>query len=282
MKKIAPIRRALFAVASLLSISMADGAESPPQETRWNNPDRPPSPGLVHGNFHSASMAQEIGYNVYLPPGYEENSVHYPVVYFLHGAGGDENSDAGAFSGLVARLIQENKIEPLICVFPNGGKRSGYRDHPETKIMVETMIVKELLPLIDQTYRTRSSHDARVAVGFSMGGAGAVRFGIKYPDLFSVVGSWGGAFGGRDNRALPADFATDALASVAGRVRLLLVVGAKDFTLSSYPDLLRNLTEAKFPCAFQILSDVEHDPGAYYKRNGEDMLRFLSAGFKRR
>ena len=269
-------------VLTSLVIPMLNGADSPPPETRWNNADRAEIPGLVHGSFQSQSMEREIGYNVFLPPGYNDGTARYPVMYFLHGAGGNENSDAGAFSGLVAKLIVEKKISPVICVFPNGGNRSGYRDDPDTKIMVETAIVKELLPLIDQTYRTRPDRASRVVVGFSMGGAGAFRFAIKYPELFGAAGSWGGAFGGGDNHELPADFAVEALRAVADRIRVLLVVGAQDFTLASYPPLLRNLAESKFPCGFEILSKVEHNPGAYYTHNGETMLSFLTTDFEAR
>lgn len=259
-------------------LSAADEASS---TIVWNNRDRAPAQGLVHGSFNSQSMGVEVGYNVFLPLGYAESERRYPVIYFLHGAGGDENSDAAAFAGVVARLIKENKIPPAICVFPNGGPRSGYRDNLAGKTMVETAIVKELLPLIDQIYRTQPVRASRVIVGFSMGGAGAVRFALKYPELFSAAGAWAGAFmyPRRDDGTLPPDFTAPSIAPVAGRVRIFLVVGTKDSTLDSHPAFLASLTEARFPFQFELLDGVEHDPGAYYDHSGEKMLRFLTTDF---
>src|SRR4051812_1614914 len=138
-------------------------------------------------------MDRDIGYSLYLPPEYAKSEARYPVIYFLHGAGGNENSDAGGFSGAVDRAIRARVMPPAICVFPNGGL-SGYRDRPGTRVLVETFIITELLPEIDARYRTRASRSGRALAGFSMGGGGAVRLAMKYPELFCAAGSWGGAF----------------------------------------------------------------------------------------
>jgi Predicted esterase len=252
----------------------------------WNNPApaRPPNPDLHHRSFHSPSIGEEVGYNVYLPPGYNDpahGDTRYPVLYFLHGATGNENSDAGGVAGLVSGLIAANKIPPVLCVFPNGGPYSGYRDHPNSKQQVETMIIRELLPLIDREFRTQPTRDARAIFGFSMGGAGAVRYALTYPDLFSAAGAWAGAFRYRTQpeNTLPAVYAVDVLKPLAHRVQLLLVVGSDDNTLDSHAPVLTNLVAAKFPFTFELLPRVAHDPGAYYQHSGEKMLRFLTTGF---
>lgn len=268
--------------ALVLGASIARAAENDdPWQTKvvWNNTDGAPVSGLVHRSYQSASIGQEVGYNVWLPPGYENSRDRYPVLYFLHGAGGNENSDAGGVAALLRGLIREKKISPVICVFPNGALRSGYRDHPDHRIMVETMIVKELVPLIDETYRTIPTRENRAIFGFSMGGGGAVRYAVKYPDLFAAAGAWGGAFGGRRNDSFPSEFGVDALAAVADRARFILVVGTKDFVLGASPRIVTNLIEAKVPFAFELLDGVEHDPGAYYVHSGEKMIRFLTKSF---
>ncbi len=261
-----------------VNVNAAD--DLPPDETiRWNTPDREAAPGLVHGSFRSDAMKLEVGYNVWLPPGYEQSQARYPVVYFLHGAGGNENSDAAAFAGLVAEFVRARVIPPVICVFPNGGHRSWYRDHPGKNVLVETMIIRELLPLVDRTYRTQPGREARVVLGFSMGGSGAVRFAVKYPDLFSAAGAWAGAFAGRHNEKLADDFQAEALAPLAGRTRLLLIAGTKDFTLAGHALMVNSLVNAKVPFEVEALLDVPHDPGAYYQHSGEKMVRFLTKGF---
>ena len=281
------MKRLLGFLPAVISLAMPCApllAADTPAPVLWNNADRPAAPGLEHRSFQSEAMGTAVGYNVSLPRGYETGSRRYPVVYFLHGAGGDEHSDAAAFAGLVAEHVQAGKIPPALCVFPNGGPRSGYRDNPETGARVETMIVKELVARVDREFRTEARREMRTVVGFSMGGAGAVRFALKYPEVFSAAGAWAGAFRflSRPENTLPADYAVPALAQQAGRVRLLLVVGTKDSTLASHPPLVQNLVEAKFPFELDVLQDVEHDPGAYYVRSGDKMLRFLTATFVNR
>ncbi len=281
MKPLLPL---LF-IATSFAASAADSSEPP---IVWNNPAPAPTPGLdlQHRSFASPSIGEEVGYNVYLPPGYADatrGDTRYPVLYFLHGATGNENSDAAGVAGLVSRLIRENKIPPVLCVFPNGGPRSGYRDHADSNQKVETMIIRELVPLVDREFRTQPDRGARAIFGFSMGGGGSIRFALKYPDLFSAAGSWAGAFTYRSNpeRTLPAEFTASALAPLAGRVRLILIVGTADQVLPSHPAFLQNLIEAKFPFEFELLANVNHDPGAYYQHSGEKMLRFLTSRFEK-
>lgn len=280
--------RVFSVLGPLLALSFADSRADDPKPKPdlgepkadavvWNNPAKAP-PGLVHGSVRSAGMNVDIGHNVYLPPGYEQGERRYPVIYFLHGWGGDENADAAAFAGCVARVTQSLGLPPAICVFPNGG-RSWYRDYSVERGLIETHLTRELIPHIDRTYRTLADREHRVLVGFSMGGGGAVRLAVKYPELFSAAGTWGGAFSFREPNPIPEELKPASLEKVAGRVRLFLVVGAADSQLQTHPFLIGNLAAAKFPFAFEVLAGVPHDPGAYYEKSGEQMLRFLTASF---
>jgi endo-1,4-beta-xylanase len=272
------VKRVLFltCAAMLCLPALSTPAQERRREVKWNNPDSPKIPGVEHGSFRSASMGVQVGYNVYLPPGYARGSARYPVVYFLHGAGGNENSDAGAFSALAAKLAEEKTVPPVIAVFPNGGM-SGYRDRPENKVMGETLIVRELVPLIDRTYRTRASRDGRTIGGFSMGGGGAVRLALKHPDLFSAAGSWAGAISSRRGGAASPELEAENLRRVAGRVRLLLIVGDQDTTFAGHQPLIKNLEEARYPVRYRVLEGVGHNLGLYYEKTGEEMVRFLTA-----
>jgi enterochelin esterase-like enzyme len=231
---------------------------------------------VEHHSFKSPSMGQEVGYNVYLPPGYAEGKNRYPVIYFLHGAGGNENSDAGGFSGLTAKLAAQKKIVPAICVFPNGGM-SGYQDRPDDKVFGETLIVKELVPLIDRSYRTQAAPSGRVLAGFSMGGGGAVRLALKYPDLFSAAGSWAGAIMPRRGDP-PAELKPEALSKAARKVRLLMIVGDQDITFQGNEAFHKTLEETKYPHTYRVLPGVPHNLGMYYEKTGEDLVRFLGEG----
>jgi enterochelin esterase-like enzyme len=213
------IGKAVLLGASLIAIAAVRLPAQQRREVKWNLPPARAIPGIEHHSFRSPSMDLEVGYNVYTPPAYARGSARFPVIYFLHGAGGDENSDAGGFSGLVARLIEQKAIPPVICVFPNGGM-SGYRDDPQAKVMGETLIVKELVPLVDRTYRTQAVREGRVLAGFSMGGGGSVRLAFKHPETFSAAASWAGAIQRRGGGTVP-ELEPEALRKVAGKVRLL-------------------------------------------------------------
>jgi enterochelin esterase-like enzyme len=263
-------------ILSLLTPS-APAQEQKKREVKWNNPDGPKIPGVEHGSFHSASMDVEVGYNVYLPPGYARSDARYAVIYFLHGAGGNENSDAGGFAGLLVKLIEAKQIQPVICVFPNGGA-SGYQDRPATNVMGETLIIKELIPLVDRTYRTQSNREGRVISGFSMGGGGAVRLALKHPDLFSAAGSWAGAILPRGGDALT-ELEPENLRKLDGKVRLLLIVGDQDSTYSRHKPVVENLEQAKYPFTYRVLEGVPHNLGLYYEKTGDEMVRFLTEKF---
>jgi len=260
------------------------GSQTAPQaqrpEVKWNNPDRPSIPGVEHAVLHSSSMDRDMGYNVYLPPGYSDGTPRYPVVYFLHGAGGNENSDAGGFAGLIQKETAAKQIPPVICVFPNGGM-SGYMDHPDQKVMVmvETFLIQELIPKIDATYRTVASRAGRTLCGFSMGGGGAIRLAVKHPDLFSAAASWAAALHSRDAANDPAALAKENAEKIKGRVRLLLIVGDKDMTYAGHAPFIQALMDLKIPFDYRVLPGLDHNLGAYYEQTGADLVRFVTAGF---
>lgn len=262
--------------------AMSAEAQTPPRQAKevtWNSPPTSPIPGVEHNVLHSASMDRDVGYNVYLPADYAQSKRRYPVVYFLHGAGGTESSDVGGFSGLIRQEVQAKHIPAVICVFPNGGM-SGYRDHPEQKIMGETLIIKELLPLIDKKYRTIATREGRAICGFSMGGGGAIRLALAHPDLFCAAASWAAALGSRDaSIASPAALARQNADKINGRVRFLLIVGDKDLTYASHAPFIAVLHELKVPYEYQVLPGVEHNLGVYYEQTGTKLVKFVTAGF---
>jgi len=246
----------------------------------WNNDEFEDKNGVSHHSFFSEAMDREVGYTLYLPENYKDETKRYPVVYFLHGAGGNENADGPAFSQIVARQIEAGELPPVICVFPNGGM-SRYRDNPETGINVESMIIKELLPMIDAQYRTLATRDSRAIAGYSMGGGGAIRLALSYPELFSAAGSWAGSFGGRFSAPFSEEFTPERLREIEPQVNLLFIVGYEDeATYQSHAPFLETLTASKYPYTYRTLADVPHKLGLYYQLSGEDMTRFVIGNLK--
>lgn len=264
---------------SSLAVS-AHGADARESKVLWNNPVAFTEPGLTHHSFRSSAMDTEVGFSVWLPPDYETSSGRYPVVYFLHGSGGTESADAPAFSHMLAERLAAGKIAPVIAVFPNGGL-SGYRDHDDSKVKVESMIMRELIPLIDQTYRTQANRAGRVVGGFSMGGGGAVRLALKYPEAFSAAASWAGAFfrRGNDNSFVPT-FDTDVLVSPKERVRLLMIVGYEDLTYPAHVPAATALQNAKYAYTLHTITGLGHELGKYYTLTGDELIGFLTQDFK--
>jgi enterochelin esterase-like enzyme len=265
----------LVALVIVLAASVAE-AQQRGREVSWVNPDIPEMKGLVHKVLASKSLGHDVGYVVWTPPDFDASgTTRYPVVYFLHGAGGSEKSDSAGFSGRVAAAIRAKKMPPVICVYPNGGM-SGYRGD------VESMIVDELIPLIDKDYPTKAAAAGRVLCGFSMGGAGAVNLSIRHPDLFCGAGSWGGAlaFRGRaeESPLLPlAKQNADQLKK--GKFALLTINGDQDRP-DGFQPLESIFKEAGLEHKVVVLQETGHNLGKYYELSGDTLLAFLARQLK--
>ncbi len=154
-----------------------------PSITWVNKTDKPLPIGVTHRAFHSAAVKQDVGYCIYLPPGYEKSDERYPVIYNLHGNGGNEFHSFEDMTVLHEGIVA-GKWPPLIVVLPNGGRSTFYKDSFDGRFPIETMFIREMIPHIDKTYRTIAARHGRCIEGFSMGGRGSTRLAIKYPDLF--------------------------------------------------------------------------------------------------
>lgn len=181
----------LIAVSSPLSAQKAKGKSKSNQtntEDMWVTapvPELPP--GVTHHTFRSDSMQRDVGYCIYLPPGYTaDKERRYPVIYHLHGAGGNETRSIYSASVLNEGILA-GKLPEIIMVFPNGGRSTMYQDSGDGRFMAETMMIKELIPHIDQTYRTIADRKARCIEGFSMGGRGSTNLAMKYPQMFGSL-----------------------------------------------------------------------------------------------
>jgi S-formylglutathione hydrolase FrmB len=190
-------------LCAAMSLTACDGV-APYDGTIWDNPlpdSAYPGPVPIHGTYHSSAMNVNVGYNVVLPPEYASHpEARFPVVYVLHGAGGDENAYLLANGGLNPPALGYINFDQsgIIVVYPNGGRQSKYYDAaPGSPMygheMVETTILYELIPHIDDNFRTIPSREGRAIMGGSMGGLGALRLAFKRPDMFSSVRSWSAA-----------------------------------------------------------------------------------------
>ena len=137
-----------------------------PDESWVNPPDRDWS-GVTHGTFESASMNRKVGYSIYLPPGYSEGEQRYPVTYYLHGMTDCESTHL-ELTEVLHKGIKAGKIEPMILVYTMGGRTSWFCDSADGKVMGESVIIKDLIPHVDATYRTIASRKGRAVQGWSL------------------------------------------------------------------------------------------------------------------
>lgn len=292
-------RAAILIIALLAVIPHGQGQQpAPAAEFKWRN-ELPADkyPGLRHGSFPSAAMKVDVGYCIYLPPGYDDpvnKAVRYPVVYRLHG--GRPGSEIGAV-GITAFLdnaMRKQQVSPMIYVFPNGGVVSHY-DYPSLKSLGETAFIKELIPHVDRKYRTIAARNGRAVEGFSQGGRGAARALFKYPDLFcSAIAVAGGHQHEKriaDNQGdegkyqfEPGNNTWDLARKYADRAerstRLLVVVGTKDMNHQANLDWMEHLESLKVPFARRIVEGVGHNSEAIQEKAGLEMMKFHAERFK--
>jgi S-formylglutathione hydrolase FrmB len=141
------------------------------------------------GAVPSKILGRSVRYCALLPPSYDaEKARRYPVLYYLHGLYENEQSLV-TFGGwnLVEKLQEEGRIGEFLIITPDGG-RNFYINSRDGRVRYEDFFIREFLPAMDRTFRTRAVRAARVIGGSSMGGYGALRFAFKYPDLFAAVG----------------------------------------------------------------------------------------------
>jgi S-formylglutathione hydrolase FrmB len=152
--------------------------------------------------FHSALLNSSVRYCVYLPASYsaaDARTRKYPVLYLLHGLGGNEQSMAldGEWSAL-QDLRRDAQVGDFLVVAPDGWD-TFYIDSRDGKTPYSDFFVREFIPFVEHTYRVRAERATRGITGFSMGGYGALRMAFAHPELFGSVSSHSGAL----VRALP-------------------------------------------------------------------------------
>jgi enterochelin esterase-like enzyme len=139
--------------------------------------------------------------NVYVPAEYEDNpQKRYPVLYLVHGMGEDENgwSVQGHMANIMDGLIESGKAVPMIVVMPSGDIKTspGVREAPGD---VTDIFVRDLIPYIDRTFRTRADRQNRAMAGLSRGGMQTTTTVFANMDKFAWMGTFSGFFYRGDN-----------------------------------------------------------------------------------
>jgi S-formylglutathione hydrolase FrmB len=140
---------------------------------------------VVTREFSSPALQRQWSYAVYLPEGYGTSTLRYPVLYLLHGHGGGlyDWANSGHIQATADALIASGDIPPALIVMPDGGT-TWYVDRKEK---METAVIKDLIGDVERSFRAVSARNGRLVGGLSMGGYAALRFSLKYPDMFAAA-----------------------------------------------------------------------------------------------
>lgn len=209
---------------------------------------------IPHGNidsivYNSKTIGNERKALVYLPPDFSKDK-KYPVLYLLHGIGGDEKEWLihGQPQVIFDNLYAENKIEPMIMVLPNGRAMKDDRatgnifdkEKVDAFATFEQDLLKDLIPYIEKKYPVISDREHRAIAGLSMGGGQSLNFGLGNLDIFA----WVGGFSSAPNTKKPEELVPDP-EQTGKKLKLLWIsCGDKD-RLFSFSQRTHDYLQAK-------------------------------------
>jgi enterochelin esterase-like enzyme len=216
-----------------------------------------PRGGVEMFEYESAVTGTRRKANVYLPPGYSSKRT-YPVLYLLHGIGGDETDwlNVAAPNAILDNLIAEGKAVPMIIVMPNGRALPDDRavGDPFTREKVEGFTRFErdlhdhLIPAVQSKYSIFADREHRALAGLSMGGGQSLNFGFGNLETFA----WIGAFSAAPNTKPPRDLVPDPAAARQKLKLIYLSCGNKDGLINFSQGVHRYLKEHDVPHIWNV------------------------------
>lgn len=269
-----------------------------PAAFKWVNPLKSEYDGVSHGTFRSPSMDCDVGYCIYLPPEYATSDTRqkrYPVVYYLHGGRPGSETKSVRLSTEIHKHIKAGSVPPMIYVFVNGGPVSHYNMPDRDNAMGEDVFIEELIPHIDDTYRTIAGRRGRGLEGFSQGGRGTTRIMFKHPRLFTSAAPGGAGHetekriseeDGRESDNLiftpgynTYDLARQYAKNPKPKLPILIHVGTKGFNYQNNLAYMKFLDSLNIPYQKVIVDDAPHSAGKIYETAGLQIMRFHAKNF---
>jgi enterochelin esterase-like enzyme len=211
--------------------------------------------------YESKSVGAKRKAQVWTPPGFDK-SAKYPVLYLLHGIGGDENewTRGGAAHVVLDNLHADKKLVPMIVVLPNGRAskdvtaKSGFGQQGPAFAAFEKDLLEDLIPYIEKTYPAKAERESRALAGLSMGGGQSLNFGLGNLGTFA----WVGGFSSAPNTKRPDDLVK--LAEGTKKPKLLWVsCGDRDNLFRISKGLHDALEAKKVPHEWHVHTGGGHD-----------------------
>lgn len=244
-----------------IALNDDDKPAFPAPPAGWDTPRE----GIPHGimqtiEYDSKTVGTRRRMSVYTPPGYVAEK-KYPVLYLLHGIGGDEMEWArgGHPDVILDNLIADGKAESMIVVMPNGRAQKDDRatgnvfQHAPAFAVFERDLLDDVIPAIESRYSVRKDRDQRALAGLSMGGGQSLNFGLGHMDTFAWIGGFSSAPNTRKNE----DLLPDA-AAARGLKLLWLSCGSRDGLIHVSQDVHAYLKTNAVPHVWHV-TDHAHD-----------------------
>ena len=207
---------------------------------------------------------------VYTPPGYEDSKESYPVLYLLHGGGGDEDAwtTLGVAPTIMDNLINAGKAKPMIVVMTNGNpdQAAAFTDSPVlpnpsqggvgmANMKFEQSLVKDVIPYIESHYRVKTGKTNRALTGLSMGGLQTQNTTFMHPELFDYIGVMSMGFADLSRFGIKTDDSQRAEQIAALKTAhpkvYWIAIGKDDFLYESVVTMRKALDEAGFPYTYR-------------------------------
>jgi poly(3-hydroxybutyrate) depolymerase len=265
------------------------------------------SPRVTYHTFDSTEAKSRVSYHLYTPAAYKRDTEkRFPVVYWLHGSGGGLTGIPKVAAHFDA-AIEAGKTTPCFIVFVNGLVEGMYVDWKDGTAPLETVIVKELVPHIDATYRTIATREGRLLDGYSMGGYGAARLGFKYHELFRSVSIMGGGplqaelvqtpragrqraaevlkqvYGGDQEyfkSVSPRQIAERNADAIIKSSHIRMVCGDRDETFANNLAFHEHLDRLAIPHSWTVLTGIDHNPMRTLDALGDSNWEFYRKAFE--
>ena len=253
---------------------------------------------VPHGNlikqwYPSSLNNSQRRMTVYTPPGYQQEKKSYPVLYLLHGMGGDEDawSELGRVSQIMDNLIAQGKIKPMIVVMPNGHTSNsaspGNSERGEYHITSFTPDIgsgdmestfMEIINFVEKNYRVKKNKKNRAIAGLSMGGSHTLFTAALYPNTFDYVGLFSAAFRMNDKIKRPVydDFDSNLIKQRDHGYKLYWIgMGKTDFLYNTGEEFRKKLDKAEFKYTYH-----ESEGGHTWSNWRDYLMEFTTLLFK--
>ena len=245
-----------------------------------------PRDGISRGKIDTVEyVSKTVGSNrralIYTPPGYSK-SKKYPVLYLLHGIGGDEKEwfTHGQPQVVLDNLYADKKIQPMIVVLPNGRAMQDDRatgnmmapDKVEAFATFEKDLLNDLIPFVEQHYPVIKNRENRALAGLSMGGGQSLNFGLGNLDKFA----WVGGFSSAPNTKTPQELIPDPKRAEKELKLLWVSCGDKDGLIPFSTRIHEYLESTRVPYIYQVIPDGYHD----FKVWKQNLYQFAQVLFK--